>query len=157
MAGIRAKDTGTTQRETLLLAWEPSVNWFGRFICWLLSEPSAKNTTYVLFRIEKNVEQLVLLVCLNQKHLFLRCFVSSQLYQQLSQQSPREDGSFPALQFLTFYTGAKYDILTISDGDGTILMVRSAEKVGLKHTVWAKILVCAPVSVHVSFLYVILG
>ena len=47
MAGIRAKDTRTTQRETLLSAWEPSVNWFGRFnlgvfIRWLFSEPSAK-------------------------------------------------------------------------------------------------------------------
>ena len=46
--------------------------------------------------------------------------------------SPREDGSFPALQFLPFYTEAKYDNLTISDGDGTILMVRSVEKAGLK-------------------------
>ena len=45
---------------------------------------------------------------------------------------PREEGSFPALQFLTFYTEAKYDNLTISDGDGTILMVKSVEKAGIK-------------------------
>ena len=42
------------------------------------------------------------------------------------------EGLFPALQFPTFYTEAKYDILTISDGDGIILMDRSVEKVGLK-------------------------
>ena len=45
---------------------------------------------------------------------------------------PREEGSFPALQFPTFNTEAKYDNLTISDGDGTILIVKSVENAGIK-------------------------
>ena len=70
---------------------------------------------------------------------------------------PREEGSFPALQFPTFYTEAKYDNLTISDGDGTILMVKSVKKQGSKPTVWPTILVGTAVSVHVSSLYVIVS
>ena len=53
--------------------------------------------------------------------------------------SPREGGSFPDLQFLTFYTEAKYDNLTISDGDGTILIIKSVENAGIKAECVSKI------------------